>query len=71
MMEYCDELCFKRKLQAKEIGNTTMHLFISRFESTPEKCSDVDKMPYTIFFCSQSHSQWTNMFVTKTHYKSH
>lgn len=72
-MGYCDEQCFRRKLQAKKIGNSTMHLFIYRFESTPEKllCFDAYKIPYTKALWSQSRSQWKNMFVTKTHYKSH
>lgn len=72
-MGYCEELCFRRKLQTKETGNSGMQLFISRFESTPEKllCFDAYKIPHVKAVGSQSHSQWKNMFVTKKHYKSH
>lgn len=65
-MGYCAELLFRRKLQAKEIGNSAMYLFISRFESTSEKlCFDAYKISYMKAILCQSHSQWKNMFVTK------
>lgn len=72
-MRCCVELCFRKKAQAKEIGNSAMHLFICRSESTPEEllCFNAYKIPYTETVWSLSYSQWKNMFVTQKRYKSH